>query len=299
MAVPAAPTALVATPSTGQVSIAFTPGADGGSAITDYDYNIGSAGWVSAAVAVSPVVVTGLTNGTTVSIELRAVNGDGDGAASAPLSTASYAVPGVVTALVATKGNTTASIAFTAGSAGGGQAFEYNVAGGGWLSTNPATVASPMVVPGLTNGTEVSITLRGTNPAGSSAASAAVLVTPSTTPAAPDVTATAGDNQVSLAYTIGTGGSAITDMQYNINGDGWVSSGDVTTPVVVTGLPNGIEASIVMRGVNANGNGAASTADLFTPADPSAANDNGWDDANPFANPGLPVPHLDYNDPDD
>jgi hypothetical protein len=37
--VPGAPTSLVATPGNGSVSIAFMPGADGGAAITNYEYS--------------------------------------------------------------------------------------------------------------------------------------------------------------------------------------------------------------------------------------------------------------------
>jgi hypothetical protein len=82
-----APTSLVATSGDGQVSIAFTaPASDGGAAITDYEYQIGSGTWTSAVTTSSPVVITGLTNGTDYSIKLRAVNSAGDGAASAAVS---------------------------------------------------------------------------------------------------------------------------------------------------------------------------------------------------------------------
>lgn len=80
---PDAPTALVATPGNGQASIAFTPGFNGGSAITDYEYELDSSGtWVSSGATASPIIITGLVNGTTYSIRLRAVNSVGDSAAS-------------------------------------------------------------------------------------------------------------------------------------------------------------------------------------------------------------------------
>ena len=78
-----APTSLVATAGDGQVSVAFTaPSDNGGSAITDYEYQLDGGSWVSAATTSSPIVITGLTNGTSYSIKLRAVNAAGDGAAS-------------------------------------------------------------------------------------------------------------------------------------------------------------------------------------------------------------------------
>ena len=81
---PTAPTALVATAGDGQVSVAFTaPSSDGGSSITDYEYQLDGGAWESASTTSSPVVITGLTNGTSYSIKLRAVNAAGNGAESA------------------------------------------------------------------------------------------------------------------------------------------------------------------------------------------------------------------------
>ena len=82
-----APTSLVATPSDGQVSVAFTaPANTGGAAITDYEYQLDGGTWTSASTTSSPVVITGLTNGTSYSIKLRAVNSAGNGAESVAVS---------------------------------------------------------------------------------------------------------------------------------------------------------------------------------------------------------------------
>lgn len=83
-----APTALVATAGNGQVSIAFTaPSNNGGAAITDYEYELDDSGtWTSANTAATPVVITGLTNGTAYSIKLRAVNSTGNGTESNAVS---------------------------------------------------------------------------------------------------------------------------------------------------------------------------------------------------------------------
>ena len=82
-----APTALVATPGDGQVSVAFTAPTDtGGNAITDYEYQLNGGTWTTASTTSSPVIITGLTNGTSYSIKLRAVNSAGNGAESAAVS---------------------------------------------------------------------------------------------------------------------------------------------------------------------------------------------------------------------
>ena len=79
---PAAPTAVVATPGVASATIAFTPGADGGSAITKHQVKVGSGAWTDVVGTTSPITVTGLTNYATVNIKLRAVNAVGAGAAS-------------------------------------------------------------------------------------------------------------------------------------------------------------------------------------------------------------------------
>ena len=67
--------------------MAFTaPSSNGGSTITDYEYQLDGGSWVSASTTTSPVVISGLTNGTSYSVKLRAVNAVGGGAASVSVS---------------------------------------------------------------------------------------------------------------------------------------------------------------------------------------------------------------------
>jgi gliding motility-associated-like protein len=87
--VPSAPTNLVATPGLGTVSIAFTPGYDGGANLSNYQYSLNNGStWTSFSPArtSSPVSITGLTNGVTYTIQLRGVNSIGQGVASASIS---------------------------------------------------------------------------------------------------------------------------------------------------------------------------------------------------------------------
>ena len=86
---PSAPTNLTATPENGQAQISFTAGADGGAAITNYEYSINNGiNWVALnpADATSPITIPGLANGTQYSIQIRAVNSVGAGAASNSIS---------------------------------------------------------------------------------------------------------------------------------------------------------------------------------------------------------------------
>lgn len=85
---PSAPTSLSATAGDGQAVISFTAGATGGSAITNYKYSLDGSTFtaLSPAQTISPITVSGLTNGTTYDIYLKAVNTVGDSVSSSLVS---------------------------------------------------------------------------------------------------------------------------------------------------------------------------------------------------------------------
>ena len=103
------------------------------------------------------------------------------------------AAPAAPTALVATPGDGTAQIAFTAGAAGDVAitGYETSVDGGVWTAIQGT--ASPLAVAGLVNGRSHAVRLRAVSAAGAGAASVAVDVTPAAaavTPAAATSTVT-------------------------------------------------------------------------------------------------------------
>jgi hypothetical protein len=180
---PAAPTSLEATAGDGSASIEFTAGADGGAEITKYQYttNDGSSWSDAVAGTSSPISITGLTNGTTYSIKLRAVNSAGDGAASSAVSVtpaALFSTPSAPTSLVATAGDGSASIAFAAGADGGAAITKYQVKVGNGSWADAVGTTSPITVSGLTNYQTANIRLRAVNSAGDGVASATVKVWP-------------------------------------------------------------------------------------------------------------------------
>ena len=85
---PAAPTSLSAAAGNTEATIGFTAGANGGSEITNYKYSLDGSTFtaLSPAATTSPVTIPGLTNGTTHSIYLKAVNVAGDSPASSPVT---------------------------------------------------------------------------------------------------------------------------------------------------------------------------------------------------------------------
>jgi titin len=234
--VPEAPRALVATPGNSSASIRFTAGADGGSAIINYayatTYTSGTGPVSSDFIAFEPpqtgptVTISGLVNGRTYTVALKAVNLIGSSVKSADVTVTPIAPPTVPEAprdLAATPGNSTASIAFTAGADGGSAitnyAYSTSYEGGtganqsGFIAFQPVQKDSPVVISGLMNGRIYTINLKAINSIGSSVESAAVTVTPVTVPEAPSaVAATAGNSKATISFTTnGTGGSTIMD----------------------------------------------------------------------------------------
>ena len=87
---PSAPIAPYSLTGDQQLSINFTPGSNGRSQITNYKYSIDNGSTFTAfspaTGAVSSVTITGLTNGQTYNIQLKAVNAIGDSPASATVT---------------------------------------------------------------------------------------------------------------------------------------------------------------------------------------------------------------------
>jgi gliding motility-associated-like protein len=82
---PSAPIDLIPTAKDSEVEIIFTPGSNGGSPITNYEYSLdGGQSWIplSPMISTSPVVIPSLTNGEEYSVRLRAVNVVGQSEAS-------------------------------------------------------------------------------------------------------------------------------------------------------------------------------------------------------------------------
>ena len=254
--VPGAPTGVVASPGNTQVSVAFVaPTNNGGSSITGYTATCGSR---SQSGAASPLVVTGLSNGTPVTCTVIATNAIGDSAASAPsASVTPGTLPGAPTGVVATPGNAQVSVAFVAPANNGGNAITGYTATCGSRSQSGA--ASPLVVTGLTNGTPVTCTVIATNVIGNSTPSApSASVTPATVPGAPTgVVATPGNTQVSVAFVAPTnnGGNAITGYTTTC---GSRSQSGAASPLVVTGLSNGTPVTCTVIATNVIGDSVPS-----------------------------------------
>src|ERR1700733_62454 len=111
---PGAPTIGTATAGNGSASVTFTaPASNGGSAITAYTVTSSPGGFMGSGTA-SPITVSSLTNGTAYTFTVTATNALGTSAPSGVSNTVTpVTVPSAPTIGVATRGNGSASVAFT------------------------------------------------------------------------------------------------------------------------------------------------------------------------------------------
>ena len=86
-AAPSAPTLNSITGGDRRVTITFTAGANNGAAITDYEYSLNGASYVSAGTTSSPLTITGVSGRTAYSVTVKARNSVGLSTASNSLST--------------------------------------------------------------------------------------------------------------------------------------------------------------------------------------------------------------------
>lgn len=266
---PAAPTGLVATPGDGAVSVSFmAPSSNGGSAIVNYEYSVnGGQTWIARAPqsASSPLMVSGLVNGSSYMIQLRAVNAAGPGSTSSSVFAVPQTIPGAPSISSIVASSQQLAVSFTAPASNGGariSSYEYSINGGTWTRVFGST--SPFTVTGLVNGTSYEVRLRAVNAAGPGAPSVPVTAVPRAVPAPPtSLVATAGDASVSVAFALATfaTGAETTNVEYSTDGGRtWTARNPASTasPIVITGLANGVQVLVQLRAVNAVGVGSPS-----------------------------------------
>ena len=297
VAVPGAPTGLWAEPATGEVTLRWDDPSN--AALTGYEYRVGttasgtttwSPDWgdvTDSDATTTSHTVTGLTNDTAYTFEVRATNTSGGGTAASATATP-IAVPGAPASLAATAGDAQVELSWDDPSDSSITGYEYrdgSTSGNtttwhlAWsdISGSDATTTSHTVT-GLTNDTAYTFEVRAVNASGDGTA-ASTTATPIAVPDAPtSLAGTAGNAQVALGWD-DPGDSSITGYQYRVgttsNGvttwdPDWtdIANSDAdTTSYTVTGLTNGTAYTFEVRAVNASGDGAAAS----TTATPSAS----------------------------
>ena len=218
--VPGAPQNVTAVRGDTQASVTWdAPTSENGSPITSYTVQaldggspVGGATCAINSPFTPPLTcdVTGLINGTAYTFTVTATNAVGTSdpsTASAPVTPAT--VPGAPQNVTAVRGDTQASVAWSAPtSTGGSPILSYLVqaaVGGTAVGGATCMISAPSMtcdVTGLINGTAYTFTVTATNEVGTSDPStASAPVTPAGVPGAPqNVTAVRGDTQASVTW---------------------------------------------------------------------------------------------------
>ena len=124
---PTVPTITTIAPTNTQLSVAFTaPVSDGGSAITNYEYSTNGGSSFTACSptqTTSPIIITGLTNGVSYNVQIRAINANGNGAATSTYAATPYTTPAAQASITsfASINTTSYTINFAAGTGGSGR----------------------------------------------------------------------------------------------------------------------------------------------------------------------------------
>lgn len=184
--VPNPPTGLVATSIDEGIRISFTPGSDGGSPITNYEYYpLDASGAAFTALSppqtTSPIIIPDILTSGTYQYKLRAVNAVGVSADSATVTVVVPFAPNPPILTYILPGNEEAYVYFTPGT-GTITNYEYTTdSGTTYIAISPVDILSPVKVSGLTNDVLVTIGLRAKNPGGESGISNELSVTPTNT----------------------------------------------------------------------------------------------------------------------
>ena len=291
---PSAPAPPTLTAGDGQLGVRWTAPADNGAVIDDYDVRYRPAGgaWTALPDTVTSTAttatITGLTNGTTYEVQVRAGSSAGDGPWSAsatgtPVSAVSPPSAPSPPWLEARDGELT--VRWTAPADNGAVIDDYDVryrpVGGAWRSLPDGvgvekSTATTAAITGLTNGTAYEVQVRAGNSAGDGPWSASATGTPVSAvspPSAPSPpTLEAGDGRLTVRWTAPADNGAVIDdydVRYRPAGAAWRSLPDAVkstaTTAAITGLTNGTAYEVQVRAGNSAGDGPWSASATGTP----------------------------------
>ena len=186
--VPSAPTSASAIVGDSSASVSFAaPFSDGESAVTGYTVTA-TPGGVTATGSASPILVSGLANGTAYTFTVHATNAVGDGPESdpsAPVTPGAASPPGAPTGLAASAGDGRVGLSWVAPTVNGGAAVtdyvvQYRPSGTTtWTSIDEGSANTFATVTGLTNNSAYDFAVQAVNSAGPGAASSVLTATPS------------------------------------------------------------------------------------------------------------------------
>ena len=269
---PWAPTAVTAARGNASATVSWTAPVDtGGTPVTSYvvTQSPGSASVTTSGTA-SQTVVSGLTNGTSYTFTVTAVNVIGPGGASDPSNVViPSTVPGAPSSLVVIAGDREVDVSWNAPADNGAPITQYAVTSSPGGIITSTTGATNVRVSGLTNGVPYTFRVVATNLVGPGPASVpSTPIVPAAIPGAPtNVIAVPQNRQASISWqSAPNNGSPIRQYEVTSNPGGVVLT-SLGTSLVFTGLTNGTTYSFTVLATNAMGPGPMSLpSNTVTPA---------------------------------
>jgi fibronectin type 3 domain-containing protein len=273
---PAAPTNLTATAGNAVVTLAWSTSASA----TRYNVKRATTSGGPYTQLAAPTTTgysdSAVTNGTTYYYVVSAVNSSGESANSAQASatpSATSVAPAPPTNLTATAGNAVVTLAWSTSAS----ATHYNVkratSSGGPYTQLAAPTATGYTDSAVINGTTYYYVVSAVNSSGESPNSAQVSATPSSPvvpPAAPtNLTATAGNAVVTLAWSTSTGATRYNVKRATISGGPYTQlAAPTATGYTDSAVTNGTTYYYVVSAVNSSGESANSAQVSATPNAP-------------------------------
>lgn len=267
MSIPSPPVITNLIPENRQIQVYFThTRTNGESPITDYEYKLNAnTDYTSAKTTLSPITITGLTNGVGYKIKIRAKNAIGYSIDSNILVGTPATVPDAPQITSHTFGDKQITVYFATPENGGSliTGYEYQLnderyiaASGVDGTATQITITSFENGTTLKNGTEYTVKIRAKNAVGYSSDSDSITQIPATVPTAPTITQLkTGDKYLMVDFNPPTmnGGSPITDYKYKLNNESYISAKSSASPITITGLTNGTPYTITIRATNKAG----------------------------------------------
>jgi fibronectin type 3 domain-containing protein len=268
---PAAPTAVVATPSSGSVALTWTAPAGAVSYRILRSPSAGSGYVLVGTSATASYTDTTVANGTVYFYVVTASNGSCSSANSAEVSAAPACVPpSVPTGVTATPGNGQVALAWSASSGGATlyRVLRATVAGGPYTAiATPA--GTGYTDTGVSNSSTYYYVISASNGSCTSANSAEVSAKPVCTPppVPTGLAATPGDSQVGLTWDASAGATSFTVSRSTVSGGAYASVGTASVPSYTNvGLTNGTKYYFVVSASNGSCSSVNSSEVSATPA---------------------------------
>jgi hypothetical protein len=292
---PSRPTQLLVNSLQGSIYVSFNVPYNGGSPITKYQYSLSTDNGLtfngftdyipdqltnsttSPVTTLTPttetIIIGGLINGRSYRVKLRAVNNAGYGIESLPsLQSTPFSVPLKPNILSYVAGNQSVIITLDIPNDSGSPITNYkrSISGLIFTSLNPPQNSRTITIPLTNNGTAYSIRLKAVNRAGDSESSNPIDVIPFGPPTAPlNISVTASNTSAIINFSppLNSNGFPISNYQVSTKqNDGtfgtYVSCNppQITSPITVINLTNGISYQFKIRAVNQNATGLESNA---------------------------------------